>query len=127
MTVLELLLNYLPERYVDAVVSNIKDKSSLENKSGTISSELMTLFDWKESREGYEFWEELLECLMTNKNLPELPITIIYIPSTTFVCKKTIYVMNAADTNINLAFDFNKDQLKEMDLYKKEKILAFMN
>jgi hypothetical protein len=127
MTVLELLLDHLPERYVDAVLNNLKDKSSLTNKSGTISSELMTLFDWNESREGYEFWEELLECLLTNQSLPELPITILYSPSTTFVCKKTVYIMNAADTNINLAFDFSKDHLKEMDLYKKEKILAFVN
>lgn len=127
MTVLELLLDYLPERYVDAVIGNVRDRSSLTKSAGTFSSELMTLFDWNESREGYEFWDELLECVLTNQELPELPITIFYLPSTTFVCSKTVYIMNAADTNINLAFDFDKKDLKEMDQYKKEKILAFIN
>jgi hypothetical protein len=127
MTVLELLLNYLPERYVDAVVNNLKNKDSLIKEAGIFSAELMTLFDWNESREGYEFWDELLDCVLTNQELPVLPISINYFPSTTFVCKKTVYVMNAADTNINLAFDFNRDHLNEMDPYKKEKILAFIN
>lgn len=127
MTVLELLIKYLPERYVDAVINNIEDKSSLYNEASTFSAEIITLFDWEQSKEGYEFWDELLDSILTNQELPFLPISINYFPSTTFVCKKTVYVMNAADTNINLAFDFNKNQLKEMDPYKKEKILAFIN
>lgn len=127
MTVLELLLDHLPKRYVDAVVNNLKNKNCLYNEAGSFSSELMTLFDWHESREGYDFWETLLECVLIGDQLPMIPITIEYLPSTTFVCKKCIYVMNAADTNINIAFDFDKSNLKNMDEYKKEKILAFVN
>jgi len=97
------------------------------NEAGSFSSELLTLFDWSESRQGYEFWEEVLESVLANDELPPLPIEIGYCPSTTFVCKKTIYIMNAADTNLNLAFDFNKSELKFMDNYKKEKILGFVN
>jgi hypothetical protein len=127
MTVLELLLDHLPKRYVDAVVNNLKNRDCLYNEAGTFSSELMTLFDWYESREGYEFWEMLLEAVLVGDELPMIPITIEYYPSTTFVCKKYIYVMNAADTNINVAFDFDKSKLKDMDEEKKEKILAFLN
>jgi len=127
MTVLQLLFEYLPERYIDAVVNNMKDKSQLHNVAGTFSSELMTLFDWSDSREGYEFWDEVLDCVLSDQELPEIPITIDYFPSTTFVCGNSFYVMNAAGTNINIAYDMKSWSIKHMDPYKKEKILAFLN
>jgi hypothetical protein len=127
MTILELLLDYLPERYVDAIVNNMNDRSSLFNEASSFSAELMTLFDWHESREGYEFWDEVLECVLTNHKLPTIPITIEYCPSTTIVTKKFIYVMNVEDTKLNLAFDFNRNTLINMNEVKKEKIFAFLN
>jgi hypothetical protein len=127
MTILELLLEYLPERYVDAIVNNMTDRSYLNNKAGTLSSDLMTLFDWNESREGYDFWYEVLECAITNRKLPKIPITITYLPSTTFVTKDYIYVMNVEDTNLNLAYDYSRKTIRNMDEFKKETILAFLN
>lgn len=127
MTVIELLFEHLPERYVDAVVNNLRDRSHLYEEAGTFSSELMTLFDWESSKEGYEFWDELLECVLSDKELPEIPITIDYYPSTTFVCGKSIYVMNAGGTNINIMYDIKDIKMKNMDPHKKERLLAFLN
>ena len=127
MTILEMLIERLPERYVDAIVNNIKDRSTLHKKAGTFSGEMLTLFDWNESREGYEFWDELLDAVLTNEELPPLPITIEYFPNTTIVCDKTVVVMNASNTNINIAYDFSLKDIKLMDNFKKEKILSFIN
>jgi hypothetical protein len=127
MTVIELLFEYLPERYIDAIVNNMNDRSQLYQEAGTFSSELMTLFDWESSKEGYEFWDEVLECALSNEELPEIPISIDYYPSTTFVCGKNLYVMNAAGTNINIVYDIKDWVIEKMEPTKKEKILAFVN
>lgn len=127
MTVLELLLDMLPTRYVDAVVNNMDDRSQLHQEAGTFSSELMTLFDWHKSREGYEFWDEVLESTLTNQKLPEIPITIDYAPSTMFLCGKHLYIMNAGGTDINMVYDIVDLEFKKMAPNKKEKFLALLN
>jgi len=79
MTVLELLVDSLPDKYIEAVINNVKDKSSLHQEADNISMELMSLFDWETSREGYDFWEEVLEAILVSGELPPIPLTIGYV------------------------------------------------
>lgn len=127
MKVIDILFEYLPEKYIDAIVNNLSDRSKLYEPASTFSSELMTLFDWHESREGYEFWDELLDCVLSGQELPPFPITINYAPNTTFVCKKTIVVLNAGGTNVNLAYEFNIKDISNYTKTKKEKVLCRLN
>lgn len=127
MTVLELLIDHLPNRYVNAVIKNIEDANVLNYEAGSFSSELMTLFDWNDSIEGYDFWNEVLECVLYNEELPEIPISIDYCPSTMFLCDNVLYIMNISDTGVNVVLDIDLSQLKSVEEHKKEKVLAFLN
>jgi len=127
MTVLELLVDNLPDEYIQAVINNIKDKSSLHNEATNISAELLSLFDWESSKEGYDFWEEVLEAILIAGELPPLPITIGYAPSTMFYCKHQIYLMNVGDTGIHVSFNLPTDAIKHLEGERKEKVLAFIN
>ena len=127
MTVLELLVDHLPDKYIEAVINNVKDKSSLHQEAGNIAIELMSLFDWQLSREGYDFWEEVVEALLVSGKLPPIPITIEYGPSTMFYCENKILLMNVGDTGINVSFNMERDAIKHLEGERKEKVLAFIN
>lgn len=127
MTVLELLVDNLPDKYIEAVVNNVKDKSSLQQEAQNISVELMTLFDWESSREGYDFWEEVLEAILISGELPPIPLTIGYAPSTMFYCKNKVILMNVGDTGIHVSFQMSNDAIKHLEGERKEKVLAFIN
>lgn len=111
MTVLELLLDHLPSDYVDCVVNNLEDRKVLREDASSIESEMMSLFDWSSSKEGYEFWNQVFHYLIGNSSLPPLPIIIHYKPSSVIYADNVMYLMNAGDTNINVSMDVN---LKEM-------------
>jgi hypothetical protein len=127
MTVLELLVDNLPDKYIDAIINNVKDKSSLQQEADSISVELMTLFDWESSREGYDFWEEVLEAILISGELPPIPLTIDYAPSTMFYCEDKILLMNVGDTGIHVSFSMERDAIKHLEGERKEKVLAFIN
>jgi hypothetical protein len=127
MTVLELLVDSLPDKYIEAVINNVKDKSSLQQEADNISMELMSLFDWESSKEGYDFWEEVLEAILIAGELPPLPITIGYAPSTMFYCEGKILLMNVGDTGIHVSFNMPRDEIKHLEGERKEKVLAFIN
>lgn len=127
MTVLELLVDSLPDKYIEAVINNVRDKSSLHQEADNISTELMTLFDWESSREGYDFWEEVLEAILISGELPPIPLTIGYAPSTMFYCEKKVLLMNVGDTGIHVSFGLPRDAIKHLEGERKEKVLAFIN
>ena len=127
MTVLELLVDNLPDEYIQAVINNIKDKSSLYNEATNISAELLSLFDWDTSREGYEFWEDVLEAILVSGELPPVPITIEYAPSTMIYSNEQVHLMNVGDTGINVSFKLNKHDIRHLEGDRKEKVLAFIN
>jgi hypothetical protein len=127
MTVLELLVDSLPDKYIEAVINNVKDKSSLQQEADNISMELMSLFDWETSREGYDFWEEVLEAILVSGELPPIPLTIGYGPSTMFYCENKILLMNVGDTGIHVSFNMERDAIKHLEGERKEKVLAFIN
>lgn len=128
MTVLELLFEHLPERYIDAVINNMFDRKDLHREAGCIESELLTLFDWEQSRQGYDFWDNVLSSIMDNKELPSIPVDITYCPSTYFISKNNLYIMNSFDTGINVCFEVDFKKLNTIiDLDKKEKIYSILN
>lgn len=127
MTVLELLVDNLPDKYIEAVINNVKNKSSLQQEADNISAELMSLFDWESSREGYDFWEEVLEAILISGELPPIPLTIGYAPSTMFYCEDKVMLMNVGDTGIHVSFEMSRDAIKYLEGERKEKVLAFIN
>jgi hypothetical protein len=127
MTVLELLVDNLPDKYIQAVINNMKDKASLHNEATNISAELLSLFDWESSREGYEFWEDVLEAILVSGELPPVPITIEYAPSTMIYSNHQVHLMNVGDTGIHVSFNLPTDAIKHLEGDRKEKVLAFIN
>jgi hypothetical protein len=129
MTVLELLLDYLPEKYVDRIVSNMINRNALHQKADNISAELLTLFDWEASREGFEFWSDVLDAIEDGRKLPPLPIDITYYPNTNLFLEGNEWVvMNTGGLGINIRFEFVPRKVREIkDKKKYEIFLSFVN
>ena len=129
MTILESLLNYLPTKYVDAVVNNVREIDDLSNPRLCIAHDLMCLFDWDESKQGYQFWENVLEAILEDKRLPMLPIPVEYIPGSILAVNNTLLLMNIANTGLNIQLDIDLVQLssKHIDQKKKEQIFSLLN
>jgi hypothetical protein len=103
MTILELLLNHLPPRYVQALVRNIDDPTVLADEAQSIEEEMLTLFDWEESNEGYDFWSDVLEHIITGTTeLPKLRAEILWKPTTYIVTAKGNFIMNIAGVGYNI-------------------------
>lgn len=129
MTILESLLNYLPTKYIDAIINNVRDRDNLQGPSLCIAHDLMCLFDWDESKQGYQFWEKVLEAILEDKNLPMLPIPIDYIPGTILPVNDALLLMNIANTGLHIQLDIDLVQLssKHIDQKKKEQIFSLLN
>ena len=91
MKVIDLLKKTLPKEYVDAIIGNIKMPSELYNEAGDIETELISLFDWDLSNEGFDFWQNVFELILENKKLPKMnKARIDYLPGTIiFTRRKT--------------------------------------
>lgn len=127
MTILQSLIDKLPEQYVDCVVNNLKDKSILKDQSLSLEIELMNLFDWEESREGYEFWDQVFQYLIGENELPSIPIEIKYSPSMIIVADKNLYMMNTGATGLNISYDLGWPEFRKAPKPIKEKILGWLN
>lgn len=128
MTVLELLLDYLPNEYVDCVVNNLIDRKVLQENGYSIEVEMMSLFDWSDSSEGYEFWDQVFRYIIGEASLPPLPVSIQYRPSALIYADDKMYIMNVGDTNLNLKMDVD---LKELSMATnentKDRVFAWLN
>jgi hypothetical protein len=128
MKIIDILLQRLPERYVDLIVSNMDDFNVAYNEEGTLASvELMTLFDWEQSREGYEFWDNVYLYLLGESELPQLPIDIIYTPSTVMVMKDGMYVMNSGGSGISIKYEIIMPELKNSNKKASDQVYAWLN
>ena len=128
MTVLELLINHLPTKYVDCVVNNLHDRNMLYHEAHCIESEMMCLFDWSASIEGYEFWDKVFKFILGEESLPPLPMNINYKSSTLIYADDTMYIMNAGDTNINIKMEVNlKELYKATNQDTKDRVFAWLN
>ena len=120
----------LPVSYVELIERNMESPGELDIfHFMPVESELMSVFDWEDSIEGYDFWNEVhLYLVGLSNELPSIPITIDYKPSEIMYAKQHIYVMNISDTGvcikyecpINCGWDSINQELKE-------KVLAFLN
>lgn len=128
MTVLELLLDNLPDEYVDCVINNLEDRSVLSEDASCIQSELMVLFNWKDSREGYEFWSQVYNYVLGEDNyLPPIPIDIKYKPSTVIIANSSLFMMNAVSTGLNIKYDIDFRDLKKAEDKIQEQVLSWLN
>ena len=128
MKIIDILLQRLPEKYVDLIVSNMDDFNVAYNEEGTLASvELMTLFDWEQSREGYEFWDQVYLHLLGESELPQLPIDIIYTPSTILVMKDGMYVMNSGGSGISIKYEIIMHELKNSNKKASDQVYAWLN
>lgn len=130
MTILQLLKSKLPYRYVHAVLKNIDPQSKediVRQEAGSFESEMMVLFDWESSREGYDFWENVLESVIDGHELPPIPIDINYAPNTAIVTKSMLYVMNMEDQDVNYGFNIDLEKVENLPPQLKEKVYLFVN
>jgi len=127
MKILDLLMNYLPNEYVDCVVNNLEDFNVLEDEGLSIEAELMSLFDWVESREGYEFWNQVFHYVLGESELPPLPIEIDYKPSLIITMKDGMYIMNAGGTGLNVKYQVIMRDLPRAEKKAQEQVLMWLN
>lgn len=127
MRVLDILLKHLPTPYVDLIINNINDHTVLDDEGTSITAELLVLFDWQQSTEGYDFWDQVMDYLQGDAELPQLPINIKYYTSSVIVMEDGLYVMNAGDTGLNIKYDILMHQLKNSTRKVREQVLMWMN
>lgn len=127
MRVLDILLKHLPTPYVDLIINNINDHTVLDDEGTSITAELLVLFDWQQSTEGYDFWDQVMDYLQGDAELPQLPINIKYYTSSVIVMEDGLYVMNAGDTGLNIKYDILMHQLKNSTRKVREQVLMWLN
>ena len=127
MKILDLLMNYLPNEYVDCIVNNLEDFNVLEDEGLSIEAELMSLFDWVESREGYEFWNQVFHYVLGESELPPLPIEISYKSSLIITMKDGMYIMNAGGTGLNVRYKVIMRDLPRAEKKAQEQVLMWLN
>ena len=127
MKILDLLMNHLPNEYVDCIVNNLDDFQVLEDEGFSVEAELMSLFDWVESREGYEFWNQVFHYIIGESELPPLPIEISYKSSLIINMKDGMYIMNAGDTGLNVRYEVIMKDLHRAEKKAQEQVLMWLN
>jgi hypothetical protein len=126
MKVLDILLKHLPTPYVDLIINNINDHTVLDDEGTSITAELLVLFDWQQSTEGYEFWDQVMDYLQGDAELPQ-PINIKYYTSSVIVMEDGLYVMNAGDTGLNIKYEILMHELKNSTRKVREQVLMWLN
>jgi len=129
MNLIESFKERLPDSYIELIKSNMESPSELNSSHFMpIESELMSIFDWEYSNEGYGFWNEVHLYLIGLGDLPPAPVELEYGRDTIFYSEKHLHVMNVGGTGICIKYDVEpsnfRNDLKE-DL--REKVLSILN
>lgn len=128
MKVIDLLKKKLPMEYVQAIVRNTDKQSDLFEEAEDIEVELMSLFDWSNSKEGFEFWAEVFNYILDGSKLPKFTrVDIQYLPGTTIFTKNQVMMFNIADMDINLKFDYEPSMVDMMSELVEESYYTWMN
>lgn len=128
MKVIELLKKKLPIEYVQAIVRNAERPSDLFEEAEDIEVELMSLFDWSNTKEGFEFWSDVFNSVIEGTKLPNFKkVSIIYLPGTVFFTKNQVMMYNIADMDINLKFDYEPSMVDMMSELVEESYYTWMN
>jgi hypothetical protein len=126
--VLETLLDKLPMEYVDRIANNIDNIKILYEQSSEAELELMVLFDWVNSLEGWSFWNDVYNYIVEGGKLPKFPIVITYKKHTVIYADNSMYVMNSHDTGINLKHNLKINEIKRGKSEKmEEQLLSWLN
>jgi hypothetical protein len=128
MKVIELLKKKLPMEYVQAIVRNAERPSDLFEEAEDIEVELMSLFDWSNTKEGFEFWSDVFNSVIEGTELPNFKkVSIVYLPGTVFFTKNHVMMYNIADMDINLKFDYEPSMVDMMSELVEESYYTWMN
>jgi hypothetical protein len=128
MKVIELLKKKLPMEYVQAIVRNAERPSDLFEEAEDIEVELMSLFDWSNTKEGFEFWSDVFNSVIEGTKLPNFKkVSIIYLPGTVFFTKNQVMMYNIADMDINLKFEYEPSMVDMMSELVEENYYTWMN
>ena len=126
--VLETLLDKLPMEYVERIASNVDNIKILYEQSAEAELELMTLFDWVNSLEGWSFWNEVYSYIVEGGRLPKFPIVINYKKHTVIYADNSLYVMNSNDTGINFKQNLKINEIKNNKSERiQEQLLSWLN
>lgn len=130
MLLIDLLRSKLPIRYVQRVINNIEDQEILyrDSLNDDLEIELMILFDWEQSEEGYQFWSDVMDHLVEKKKLPPMPKEITYLPNTTMYINNKLMLRNIADAGLTASYEVDLDALFDSDDYhKRDVIFSWLN
>ena len=129
MTVLELLKERLPSKYIVAFIGNIENKESLNYEAQSLLVEIEEGFDWEISREGYQFWEEIHEAIKCGLTLPDIPFITTFYPNTYISTERGSYFLNAENTGVDImvVLDMDVKPGSREAKFFKEKHQAFCN
>jgi hypothetical protein len=130
MTVLQLLRDKFPSKYVLAIIANIEDKEVLDYEStGSVLEELESMFDWEATVEGYDFWEDVVDAIIAGKQLPDLPFRAIWKPNTYLCTDTNSYLVNlqGQGEDVIIIIDMSERPRTLEARYFREQHLAFCN
>lgn len=114
--------------YVQAIVRNAERPSDLFEEAEDIEVELMSLFDWSNTKEGFEFWSDVFNSVIEGTELPNFKkVSIVYLPGTVFFTKNQVMMYNIADMDINLKFDYEPSMVDMMSELVEESYYTWMN
>lgn len=133
MKVIELLSQELDKVYMEKIINNVDNEDDLYREAlDSAEEELLTLFDWDTSPEGFEFWSNLFESLMEKSKLNDEKlgikrIRIEYFPNTTLFSDDHMYMYNMGDMGIDVKLGFESDFLDNIPGYTKDLYFAALN
>jgi len=127
MKIIDVLRRHLPMKYIKAIQNNMIEPNEIFMESMSLEVDFLTLFDWEDSREGYEFWESVLEAMLLGSDLPDFPVVIDYAPNTYIIANDKIQLLNMGGSGLDIEFDIDKKLVKQANPRALEKYLSFLN
>lgn len=125
MNILTVLLDNLPTKYVDLIINNVKESSDLLDESVDIVVDMLSIFDFESSKEGYQFWEDVLDAITSGGKLPKIPILIDYPISHKILTDEFLFIMNIGGSGLHVSMTVDMTRLNELGIEQKEFI--YMN
>ncbi len=129
MILIDSLSKKLPDKYIRLISSNMDDPDELNTHHFMpVESELMSLFDWEHSNEGYGFWNEVHLYMIELGDLPMLPVDISYDADTVMYSQGSIYIMNLSGSGASIRYECPIDDgWENLSDELKESVLGFLN
>jgi hypothetical protein len=127
MNILTVLLDNLPSKYVDLIVNNVKNSQDLLDESVDIVVDMLSIFDFESSKEGYQFWEDVLDSITSGSKLPKIPIDISYPMSHKILNINGLFIMNVGNSGLHISIPLDMSKLDEFEIEQREFCLMTLN